>query len=50
MLSRARLKAERAALTGGASDQPDPAVRRQVAGLDRHIQLLDQRLDPSKHP
>jgi UvrD-like helicase C-terminal domain len=50
VLGRARLKAERAALTGGASDQPDPAVRRQVAGLDRHIQLLDQSLDSSKHP
>ena len=50
VLSRARLKAERAALATAASDQPDPAVRRQVAGLDRHIQLLDQRLDPSKHP
>jgi hypothetical protein len=49
VLGRARLKAERAALTAAASDQPDPAVRRQVAGLDRHIQLLDQRLDPSKH-
>jgi len=33
-----------------ASDQPDPTVRPQVAGLDRHMQLLDQRLDPSKHP
>jgi hypothetical protein len=50
VLSRARLKAERAALAATASDQPDPALRRQVAGLDRHIQLLDQRLDPSKHP
>ena len=50
VLSRARLKAERAALAAAASDQPDPAVRRHVAGLDRHIQLLDQRLDPSKHP
>jgi hypothetical protein len=50
VLSRARFKAERAALVAAASDQPDPAVRRQVAGLDRHIQLLDQRLDPSKHP
>jgi conjugative relaxase-like TrwC/TraI family protein len=49
-LSRARLKAERAALAAAASDQPDPALRRQVAGLDRHIQLLDQRLDPSRHP
>jgi hypothetical protein len=50
VLSRARLKAERAALAAAASDQPDPALRRQVAGLDRHIQLLDQRLDPSKQP
>jgi conjugative relaxase-like TrwC/TraI family protein len=50
VLSRARLKAERAGLTAGSSDQADPAVRRQVAGLDRHIQLLDQRLDPLKHP
>jgi ATP-dependent exoDNAse (exonuclease V) alpha subunit len=50
VLSRARLKAERAALAAVASDQSDPALRRQVAGLDRHIQLLDQRLDPSKHP
>lgn len=50
VLGRARLKAELAALTAAASDQPDPAVRRQVAGLDRHLQLLDQRLDPSKHP
>jgi hypothetical protein len=50
VLSRARLKAERAALTAAASDRPDAALRRQVAGLDRHIELLDQRLDPSKHP
>jgi hypothetical protein len=49
VLSRARLKAERAALTATASDQSDLPFRRQVAGLDRHIQLLDQRLDPSKH-
>jgi UvrD-like helicase C-terminal domain len=49
VFGRARLKAERAALTAAASDQTDPALRRQVAGLDRHIQLLDQRLDPSKH-
>jgi hypothetical protein len=48
-LSRARLKAERTATAAAASNHPDPAVRRQVAGLDRHIQLLDQRLDPSKH-
>ncbi len=50
VLSRARLKAERAALAAAASDQPDPALRRQVAGLDRHIQLLDQRLEPTKNP
>jgi hypothetical protein len=50
VLSRARLKAERAALTTAASNPPDPDVRRRVAGLDRHIKLLDQRLDPSKHP
>jgi conjugative relaxase-like TrwC/TraI family protein len=50
VLSRARLKAERAALTSVAFDRPDPALRRQVVGLDRHIQLLDQRLDPTKHP
>ena len=50
VLSRARLKAERAALAAAASDHPDPALRRQVAGLDRHIQLRGQRLDPSKNP
>jgi hypothetical protein len=50
VLSRARLKAERAALMTTASDQSDPSHRRQVAGLDRHIQLLDQRLDPWKQP
>jgi conjugative relaxase-like TrwC/TraI family protein len=50
VLSRARLKAERAALTAAPSDKPGPGVRRQVAGLDRHIRLLDQRLDSSKHP
>jgi hypothetical protein len=50
VLSRARLKAERAVLVATASDQPDLTFRRQVAGLDRHIQLLDQRLDPSKPP
>jgi hypothetical protein len=49
VLSRARLRAERAALVAAASNQPDPALRRQVAGLDRHIQLLDQRLDPTSH-
>jgi hypothetical protein len=50
VLGRARLKADRAALAAAGSDRPDPALRRQIAGLDRHIQLLDQRLDPSKHP
>jgi hypothetical protein len=50
VLSRARLKAERAAVAATAPGQADPAFRRQVAGLDRHIQLLDQRLDPSTHP
>jgi hypothetical protein len=47
VLSRARLKAERTALEAAASDQLSPTLRRQVAGLDRHIQLLDQRLEPS---
>ena len=50
VLSLARIKAERAALAATAPDQPDPALRRQVTGLDRHIQLLDQRLNPTKHP
>jgi hypothetical protein len=50
VLSRARLKAERAALAEATYHHRDPTVRRQVVGLDRHIQLLDQRLDPSKHP
>jgi hypothetical protein len=50
VLSRARLKAGCAALITAAADKPDSAVRRQVAGLDRHIQLIDQRLDPSLHP
>jgi hypothetical protein len=50
VLGRARLKAERAALAAAASDQPNPALRAQMAGLDRHIQLLDQTLEPSKSP
>jgi conjugative relaxase-like TrwC/TraI family protein len=50
VLSRARLQAERAGLAGATSNQPNPAVRRQIASLDQHIQLLDQRLDPSNHP
>ncbi|HET6873484.1 MAG TPA: MobF family relaxase, partial [Acidimicrobiales bacterium] len=50
VLGRARLKAERDAMAATAHDQPDPNLRRQVANLDRHIQLLDQRLDPWKNP
>ena len=48
VLGRARLKAERAAMTATAPDRADPSIRRQVAYLDRHIQLLDQRLQPSR--
>jgi conjugative relaxase-like TrwC/TraI family protein len=50
VLGRARLKAERTALAAAASDHPDPALGRQVAGLDRHIRLLDQRLDAQRNP
>ena len=50
VLSRARLKAERAAVIAAASDRPHQALGRQVAGLDRHIQLLDQRLEPARSP
>ncbi len=50
VLGRARLKAERDAMAATAHDQPDPNLRRQMADLDRHIQLLDQRLDPWKNP
>lgn len=50
VLGRARLKAERSARAAVASGQADPALRRQVAGLDRHIQLLDERLDPWMNP
>jgi hypothetical protein len=49
VLSRARLRAERAALAA-AVHRPDPGLCRQVASLDRHIQLLDQRLEPWKGP
>jgi ATP-dependent exoDNAse (exonuclease V) alpha subunit len=49
VLSRARLKVERNALAATSSGQPNPAVRRQIANLDQHIQLLDQRLYPSNH-
>jgi conjugative relaxase-like TrwC/TraI family protein len=48
VLGRARLKAERAALTAAVPHWPDPTARHQVASLDRHIQLLDQRLEPWK--
>ena len=50
VLGRARLKAERAAMAATALDQADPSIRRQVANLDRHIQLLDQRLEPRRGP
>ncbi len=50
VLGRARLKAERAVLVAVKPDRPDPALRRQMASLDRHIQLLDQRLEPWKDP
>jgi hypothetical protein len=50
VLGRARLKVERAAMTAAAHEQPDPSIRGQVARLDRHIQLLDQRLDPRRDP
>jgi hypothetical protein len=50
VLGRARRKAERTALAGAVPDRSDPALRRQVASLDRHIQLLDQRIDPWKEP
>jgi ATP-dependent exoDNAse (exonuclease V) alpha subunit len=49
-LGRARLKAERAALTAAVPDRSDPALRRHVASIDRHIQLLDQRLGPWRNP
>lgn len=52
VLGRARLKAERTAVAAVAADGDgaDTAVRRQLASLDRHIQMLDQRLDPWKSP
>jgi hypothetical protein len=50
VLSRARLKAERAAMAATALDQPDPSIRRQMVNLDRHIQLRDQRLESSRDP
>ncbi len=49
-LGLARLKAERAAVAATAADRPEPALRHRVATLDRHIQLLDQHLDPQKNP
>jgi hypothetical protein len=50
VLGRARLKAERAVPAAAVPDRPDPDLRRQVASLDRHIQLLDQHLEPWKDP
>jgi UvrD-like helicase C-terminal domain len=50
VLGRARLKAERAAIAATAPDQPDRALQQQVTSLDRHIQLLDQRLQPPGDP
>jgi hypothetical protein len=49
VLGRARLMAERAALAA-VPDRAAPALRRRAASLDRHIQLLDQRLEPWKSP
>ena len=49
VLGRARLKAERTAVAAVAADGADTAVRRQLASLDRHIQMLDQRLDSWKN-
>lgn len=48
VLGRARLKAERTAMTATAADRADPSIRQQVVNLDRHIQLLDQRLEPRR--
>jgi conjugative relaxase-like TrwC/TraI family protein len=48
-LGRARLMAERAALAA-VPERPAPALQGRVASLDRHIQLLDQRLEPWKNP
>jgi hypothetical protein len=50
VLGRARLKAEGASLAATAPDRRDPVLRRQQASLDRHVQLLDQRLEPWKDP
>jgi ATP-dependent exoDNAse (exonuclease V) alpha subunit len=50
VLGRARLKAERTTLVAAVPDRPAPDLRRQVATLDRHIQLLDRRLEPWKEP
>jgi hypothetical protein len=50
-LGRARLRAERAALTASAADGPDPQARRRLAQLDRRIDAYDERLEPRRgHP
>ncbi len=51
VLGRARLKAERDALTAAMGDAGDHDLRRQAAQLDRNIHNLDQRIDPrTLHP
>ena len=50
VLGRARLKVERAAAAATTPDGADPAHRRYVANLDRHIHMLDQQLEPWKNP
>ncbi len=50
VLGRARLKAERAALVAARPDRLDPDSPTPGASVDRHIQLLDQHLEPWKDP
>jgi hypothetical protein len=50
VLGGARLKAERSAFAAAAQDRTDPTLRHRAASLDRHIQLLDQRLEPWGSP
>ena len=50
ILGRARLKVEREAAAVVPSHGHDPALRHRVASLDRHIQLLDQKLEPQRIP
>jgi hypothetical protein len=50
ILRRARLKAEREAAAVVAAHGHDPALQHRVGSLDRHIQLLDQKLEPRKIP